>query len=339
MSIIELTKESTEEEWDSFFAVPKKVYSGDKFWIQENHEQIQNSLFKMLGESRYRCWPFVFLIDKIPVARAVGIKPPGGKKIGWIGYFEFLEKYERETIKLLETIENILKNGGIEKIIFPKIDNMQAGLQLSGFDLAPTVFTPHNPKYYISAVKKSGYVLTQKLVSFYFNKKIAKYVKSDSNVNIRHFDKNNLKEEIKLFHEFQINVFSSHYEYIPRNLKEETELINGLLPIIDEELIIIAEDKNKKIIGLIICLPDVNQKFFENKIDRARIVSIGVHPDHLRQGISKQMGNALMKTLIAKKYEYAEASWILKKNIPPQFLAKIFGAKKGRNFGIFEKKF
>ncbi|XOU95012.1 MAG: GNAT family N-acetyltransferase [Candidatus Kerfeldbacteria bacterium] len=337
MKIIELSKKSDNDLWNKFFDIPVEVYKGDKNWIIEDRKQLKEQIFELLGGPRYQCWPMILEDNDMPIARGVAILPPESKGVGWIGYFEGLEKYKKEMNELFRALEDKLLVNKVKKVIFPKIDNMQAGLQISKFNIPPSIFTSYNPKYYKKIIKKANYKLSQKLVTFYFNKKIAKYVKSKDNVKLRTFNDKDIENEIKLFHKFQIDVFISHEGYIPRTLEEEGKLINRLIPFMDKDLIIIAEDDNKKIIGSLVCLPDYNQKIFEGKIDKARIVSIGVHSDYLRQGIGKQMGNLLMKTLIDKDYKEAEASWILKKNVPPQFLAKIFGAKKGRTFGIFEK--
>jgi hypothetical protein len=51
------------------------------------------------------------------------------------------------------------------------------------------------------------------------------------------------------------------------------------------------------------------------------------------------MGRHLMHNLLRKvKYEEAEASWIIKGNLPPQLLALKFGAQRGREFALLEKK-
>jgi ribosomal protein S18 acetylase RimI-like enzyme len=114
-------------------------------------------------------------------------------------------------------------------------------------------------------------------------------------------------------------------------------MVESLLPIIDDELIIIAEDSQGESVGLLICLPDIYQAFKGQDIDRARIISIGVMPGWEKRGVGTVMGGHLMKNLLRKGYRTAEASWILETNMASQNLVKRFNATPGREFVLFKK--
>ena len=114
-------------------------------------------------------------------------------------------------------------------------------------------------------------------------------------------------------------------------------LINTYLPFIDDDLIIIAEDKNHNAIGIVAVISDTYQKIKENKITRARLIILGVLPEYHSTGVATSMGVHLLGNLMNKGYEMLEASWVLEKNIPPLILAKKFLAKSGRVFALFWK--
>ncbi len=150
------------------------------------------------------------------------------------------------------------------------------------------------------------------------------------------FDLNKLEKEIKIFNELQNEIFSSRNGWEKRSLKEDRELISSFLPLIDPELILIAQIKEKPV-GLLICLPDINQKIKGKKIDNARIISICVKQSYNNKGIGSLMGYTLMETLLDKGYITAEASWILNTNIPPQLICRKFNAKLGKKYTLFSK--
>ena len=103
-------------------------------------------------------------------------------------------------------------------------------------------------------------------------------------------------------------------------------------------MVIIAEDTESNPCGVLICLPDVYQAFKEHRIDRARIMSIGVVPGWKRNGIGAMMASHLMRSLLRKGYRTAEAAWILESNLLPQNLAKRFNGKLGREFVLLRKE-
>lgn len=92
-----------------------------------------------------------------------------------------------------------------------------------------------------------------------------------------------------------------------------------------------------EVIGGIICLPDGWQRSADGRVDRARIVSIGVRPGLERRRIGMAMGVHLMETLLRKGYQSVEGVWVRESNVAPQALAKRFGAERGRRFALLEK--
>jgi len=44
-------------------------------------------------------------------------------------------------------------------------------------------------------------------------------------------------------------------------LEEDREMVQAFLPFLDDELVIIAEDKKGDAVGLLICLPDIISDF------------------------------------------------------------------------------
>jgi len=312
---------------EDFFKVAHRVYESDKIWVQESKENIMNTIKK------YNSKVFIGYVNNIPNSRVVVFFK---KREAWLGFFEAVTT--DFGIKLLKVVETFCQKKNIELIIGPKIDNLIQGLLIKGFDLPQTILTNYNPKYYKQIFSKSKYDPSIKMMTLEFSKKFVKKPKlKNCNVNIRMFNLNELEKEIVIFHKLQNEIFASHDRWVKRSLNEDKELIYSFLPIIDPELILIAQI-NKKPVGLLICLPDINQKLKGKVIDNARIVSIGVKKDYSRRGIGLLMANKLMETLFDKGYKTAEASWILKTNLPPQLLCKKFNAKLSKVYVVYSKK-
>jgi hypothetical protein len=288
--------------------------------------------------------PLVALEGDSPVARAVAILDAAavddqGNSQGWIGFFEYLKEYETAAILLLEKCEEILRNSGAKSILATKADNLLVGLLKEGFAKPQTVLTCHNPRYYLDTFLKCRYQIVTGIRTLILTRDSVKRI----NIKIpgfvtRVFDRNKLEREIAIFNKLQNSIFAGRNGYVSRTMDEDYEMVQSFLPFVDDELIIIAEDNKGEAAGLLVCLPDVYQAFKGEKIDRARIVSIGVLPGRVYGGVGAMMGCHLMKNLLRKGYQTAEGSWILEGNLDPQNMAKRFHATAGREFVLLGKK-
>ncbi len=313
-----------------FFSLAIDIYSDDNIWMGEDRENIA----RLFDKKNY--YPIIVMDGEV-LARAIAIY--NDNKIAWIAMFEC--KTKDAGILVLNKCEDILRELGTEVIVGPKLDNLQLGLLIKGYKYPQSILSNYNPKYYARVFKKAGYKIKFRTYAFYLTRKSIKKFKFQINDEIvtREFDPDNLEREIHIFNNLNKQIFSGTNDYVDRTIEEERELIISLLPIIDPRLIVIAEDKNNNPIGFIIALPDANQMRKEGKIDRLRIISIGVVPEWQRKKVGAHLGAHLYDNVIVmENYQYAEASFILERNLPSQLLARKFNAKVGRTFALFEKK-
>ncbi len=328
-----------------FFNLPQEIYKNDPIWFPENPEEIKKQFTFSTDKNEIRTWPLIVINENNePLARAVVILHPkakdkNGKKIGWISNIEVKEG-EYDSLKIiLDHCENVFRNENVKEILLPKLDNQYFGLLIKGFDKPQTLLTAHNPDYYFNYLKKYGFKVHLNITSVIYTRET--YIERRfevEGVKIRTFDRANLKKEIAIYHYITNEVFGNRYNYIPRTLEENTAYVKSFLPLIDDELVIIAETDSGEPIGFLICAPDYYQKISEGKIDRARIISIGILQKNHKRNIASAMISLLMRNLLKKNYQYVEGSIIMKTNLPPQLLAKRFGGKPGREFVLMKKK-
>ncbi|MBN1499478.1 MAG: hypothetical protein JW982_04960 [Spirochaetes bacterium] len=157
------------------------------------------------------------------------------------------------------------------------------------------------------------------------------------NIKTRCLNIKNMNEEFSRFQKLQNAIFSGRSMTSEINATNNTGFIEKLFPLIDEDLIIIAESPDNEPIGVLICLPDHYQLNFENRITRARLISIGVIKKWQKQGTGLAMIQHLTQNLIMKNYLQLEASYILQNNLPPQELLKKFHGKLIKTHVIYKK--
>lgn len=326
--------EEVEGELDDFIGLSKEVYRSDPLWCGESREYLE----KMIAYSvSVGSCPKLFMVrDGNVVARASGSKDPRNDT-GFIGHFEALKDQEKAVSGLFSRVEEYLKGLGVKRITAPRSDIMTLGLQISGFELPQTWRTPRNPPYYRKYFEANGYEKKEDLLTYIMDQDTPMEIFGDiEGVRIRSFNREDLENEMALFNRLNNAIFSSHENFIPRSLEEDTLIIGSMLPYLDDDLVLIAE-RNEEPVGMLISVPDHNQRLKEGKIERARLISIGVVKEHSRQGIGKMLGKVLKKNMLEKGYVELEGSWVLESNIAPQMGADLIGASMGRLFRVYTK--
>jgi GNAT superfamily N-acetyltransferase len=327
-----------------FLGVATEVYKDDPIWVPESDNLFLERFRLAKTQRRVRIWPLLALDKGRALARGAAImindaRDKAGHPQGQIGFFEALSGHYDASVLVLRRCEEILRTAGARSVLAPKVDSLIVGLLAGGFGLPQTVFTNHNPPYYLELFLECGYRIKSKMLTFYFHRDMVRQFQiRPGKYKTRIFDRKNLSGEITIFNRLQNLIFTGRYGYVPRTIQEDQEMIESALSFIDDELIIIAEDEKGNSIGLLICLPDLYQTLKGQTLNRARVVSIGVLPGWERKGVGALMSNHLMENLIRKGYQMAEGSWIFESNILPQNLAKRFNSQPGREFLLLEKE-
>ncbi|MCY3410416.1 MAG: GNAT family N-acetyltransferase [Candidatus Heimdallarchaeota archaeon] len=321
-----------------FFDLPQVIYSNDPIWMGENSDEITRYIKQSKSVVLIAVEQTVIYARVICILNNKAIVD--GKQQGWLGYFECLKNQQKAGKELLDAACMYLKQNDFETVVGPKLDNLRLGLQIKGFNHPQSILSNYNPKYYQKIFKKAGFKIAFRTYAFYLTRKIIQKFNFEMRNDIvtREFKIDDLENEIKIFASLNQQIFAGNNDYVPRTFEEERQLVHSLLPIIDPKLIIIAEHENKPI-GMIVSILDANQKKKEGKIDRLRIISIGVLPEWHRKKVGAMLGAHLMRNgMPMENLQYAEASFILDHNIPSQLLAKRFNARVGRTFALFKKE-
>lgn len=330
---------------DQFTSVTRVVYAEDRIWAPAAEITLKDLWSAVTAASHLLFTPLLFWEDGRTVARAIAILRRGavdgdGHPQGHIGFFECLPDRTDAAVAVLGAAETALRAHGVRKVQAPKADNQLFGCQTSGFDLPHLCLTAHNPPFYAGYFEAAGYRPVQRVLTLVFTRELAGAPVEFTmpGFKTRVFDRSRIDDEVAIFHDLQPQIFRGHFGYVPRTLDEDRAMISGLLGLIDDELIIIAEDDRKKAVGILVCIPDFYQTLAGEPADRVRVLSIGIVPGHLRSGIGTLMATHLMRNLLAKhQYQTAEASLVLADNMAPQALAKRFHAQPGREFVVFRK--
>lgn len=345
MELLNITSPEQASEMKLFQTVAQLVYQNEPVWAPPSEMMWRQRFYQMSQVSEAFVSMLVLIEKGQPVARCMPQLVPGavneqGYPEGWIGFFECRAEFVEFAGVMLSFAERMLRDKGAQSTLISKSDNQMAGILTSGFHLPHIVFTNYNPPYYFDLLKSCGYLPKTKIITLYFSRDNSKpFHLALPGLRTREFNRENLDQEIKTFHTLQNIIFNGRPGYVPRTYAEDFEMIHSYLPYLEDKFIIIAENTSGTPVGLLICIPDIYQHMRGEKIDRARLLSIGVIPDYQHKGVGALLGAHLMDNLLnSPGYLTAEASWIMSHNRPPQNLARRFNALPGKEYWLLEKK-
>lgn len=261
-----------------------------------------------------------------------------------IAFFEARKDCQKAVDHIIAAAREKCRAEGLKKITVGLNGHVNYGLGLlaSHFDKAVSFGSSYNPPYYVGYFQKFSpkeYHLTSYLTDMErYNLKSEQKIlnRISRNFTFRVADFRNLKQEVEIYTDLNNRCFKEHPFYFEREVSEDYELLYQFKPFINGENLIIAECKGKPV-GFMLWYPDFNQlippggriglgTYIKNKlvgwkIDRFKIVEIGIVPEYQNTGVILGLFNKCMQ-LTKHRYKWCEAGWILDTN------------SKSKSFGI-----
>ncbi|WP_026478450.1 hypothetical protein [Alkaliphilus transvaalensis] len=267
------------------------------------------------------------------------------KDVLQIAYFEALEKQEQAVDFIMEYGKKVALKHQINQILVGLNFHVNYGLGLlaSSYDELQSFGSAYNPPYYIDyfskyaheEIKLMSYLKEMKNLDFKIKERLLNKVTAKYQVRKANFK--DLKREAAIYTEINNRAFKNHRFYYERRLAEDLELFQEFKLFLKEENLLFLE-YNGEAIGFMLWYPDFNQlmkpqesiglktliksKLFANKINRFKIVEIGVLPEYQKTGAVLSLF-LFCHGLTKGRYQYCEAGWILEEN----YASKGFGIR------------
>ncbi|MBC8184162.1 N-acetyltransferase [candidate division KSB1 bacterium] len=369
---IEVIPVKTKKDLNNFIKLPWKIYKNDPQWVPPLISQLKANLDKNKHPFFEHSEADFFIAErgKQTVGTIAAIlnnrhNEVHNENVGFFGFFETIKDYEVAEKLLARAME-----WGAEK----KLDCMRGpenysqndpcGLLIDGFETPPAILMTHNPKYYQDFIKRYGFTKAMDLWAWQMNakdteipervKKVVKRIKERSKVTFRKISKKHLDTEIELVKQVYNNAWEKNWGFVPMTEREIEHTADELKDIVDEDIVFFAELDGKPI-GFSLACPDFNQALIKlngrlfpfgifkllwhaRKINRARVIIMGVIPEYRSRGIDSVFYLDTYENAVAKGYTWGEFSWILETNDAMNTALKNIGAEIYKTYRIFEKK-
>lgn len=244
--------------------------------------------------------------------------------------------------ELLNYVISHAKKIGFEYLIGPMNGSTWDTYRLADAYNSPTFFLePYYPDYYTHLLKNSGF---EKIARYVSNRDKEKELNQERiekieqrfiehGVTFRNIDLENYESELDKLYEFCIKSFKSNFLFTPIDKAIFKEKYLKVKPFIKPEFVIIAEDKNEQMVGLIFCLENYN-----DKNEKGIIIKTLAKDPSLRYG---GMGNVLTTQFKRKAleagYEYVLHAFMIESNASKS-LSTYFSGETIREYFLYGKQ-
>ncbi|MBU1950778.1 MAG: GNAT family N-acetyltransferase, partial [Candidatus Eisenbacteria bacterium] len=238
--------------------------------------------------------------------------------------------------------------------------NETCALLIDGFDDPPQIMMPYNLPEYAVLLEGSGLKKAKDLVAYTATTadvpetlvKRATAAAERTGVIIRALNKKDMRNEVKRVQKVYNSAWEKNWGFIPMTPAELDHMADELGQIAEPKLVCFAE-KDGEPIGFGLGLPDFHQAlryangrllpfgllkilWHRRKINRARVLALGVLAPYRRLGIDQLMYIWLWQNAKEIGIYNGEFSWILEDNIPMRTAADHLGSKVYKTYRIYE---
>jgi len=174
------------------------------------------------------------------------------------------------------------------------------------------------------------------------------------NIVIRCVNMKDFKNEAQKIKDVYNKAWEKNWGFVPATDEEFAHLAEGLKLVIDPDFVYVAEHEGEAI-GFSLTLPDINQivktmkkgrllpfgifklLFQKKKINRVRVITLGVVEEYRKMGIEAVFYAKNIQTALDKKIKSAEASWVLEDNPMMNKALVDLNATVYKRYRVFQK--
>lgn len=360
----------SKRELREFIDHPYEKYRHDDTWVAP----LRIGQFELLDEKKNPFWDhadkqlFLARDGERVVGRVAFIDDRAHNRehddnVGFFGFFEAAD--EKVAGALLAAVEAAAGAKGRTAVRGPLNPSMNdgSGFQIDAFDEKPYVMMPQNPPDYPCWLERAGYAKVKDLYTFYFDnrrpieprlERIAQRTAKRMGVTIRPADLKQFDREADILKHLHTTAWEKNWGNVPYSDAEMDHLASEMKMILNPELVIFAE-KDAQPIGMAVALPDINQVFsrFDGRllpvgifhllrrkqiIDRARLVMLGVLPEHRNRGLEMLLIYEIVKRAAANGIVEGECGWTLEDNHGINSAIEAAGGVRNKTYRLFQKE-
>ena len=374
MEQIEITAVATRAERDAFIKFPWQIYRDDPAWVpplllerKEFLDRAKHPFFEHGDAALFLARSGGKIVGRIMASDDPNYNSLHQTSVGCFGLFECVND-SAVAAALFAAAAKWLRAKGRSEIMGP-IDystNYVCALLIEGFEHPPTLLTSHNPPYYAALIESCGFSKVMDWYAWWFSepektavrlRRIAGRFGDKLAVSIRPVNMKDPTGESRRLREIYNQAWEKNWGFVPFTTAEFDHLTKELKPIAVPEFTLIAEIGDEPV-GFILCVPDINVAFkkidgrltsyglpiglakllyYKNRIRTARLIALGVKPEHRRSGIAEMLVLRIIEDAMIKRGFTGELSMTLEDNHQINRFLSAIGAKRYKTYRIYRR--
>jgi len=368
--MIEVRPVRTKQDLKAFIMLPFRLYKNDPNWVppligdqKKFFDPRHNGYYDHSEVQLYLAWDGDKVTGRISAHTNTQHNIEHKDRVGFFGFFECEDNLEAADALFQAAVE-WNKAKGMDTVRGPMnfSVNEECGLLVDGFDTPPYIMMTHHLPYYEKLLLNSGFHKAKDLYAFSFEvgplpekiERTAQYVMKRNSCTIRTLSKNKKqqKEDIRTVFEIYRKAWQYNWGAVPLTEGELDHLVKTLLPLVEPDLVLIAEVKGEPA-GFSLSMPNYNEvlkvmkgrtnpltllkAYIKSKhITTARTLTMGVIKEYQNRGIDLVMHYYSFKAGVPKGYKQAEISWVLEDNVMMIREAELFDARIHKTYRIYD---
>jgi len=371
--MVDIVGVANKRDLETFIRLPGRLAANDPAWVEplwfERRQFLSPTHNPFFKHADVRLW--VAYKNGEPAGRISAqidhLAPSqDGQKLGFFGLID--AAFDDVLAALFASAEGWLLEQGadIARGPFSLSVNETAGLLIEGFDMPPYVMMDHHGPWLGPAIERQNYRKARDLVTYTLDvsnglpdhpRRLAE--RAFDGLLIRSLDMARYGEEIITVTSIFNDAWADNWGFIPLTEAEIDAMASELKPILDPELVKIAE-LNGKPVAFIVLLPNLNEAISDlggrllpfgwlrliwrlkvSGVRTARVPLMGVRKDISDTMIGKMLPlkliYALEKRSMARKIRELEMSWLLEDNWPVRRVIESISGKLSKTYRIYEK--
>lgn len=317
----------------AFDAVLKQCYPPDSPRWRSGHEPDTKHLTGFL----------VVLRDDVPVARCALYHNPHYEGAMLVGSYECTED-PRVANGLFAEVERLARMQGLTRLIGPMDGSTWNNHRFSDADDRPRFFTePYHHAYYPAQWRANGFTPLA-----YYASHIDRDLRMDeaglaakeaeltgAGIRIRPLDRARMDAELARIGRFSIAAFRENFLYAPISVEEFVAKYQRLAPLLVPDLVLLAENADGTLLGLILALPDLNEP---DPTRRSVIVkTVAATKDGPVEGLGRHLMRRVEQAAVQLGFRSAIHAFMAVHNRSAKGSRSLFGGEPYGTYTLYEK--
>jgi hypothetical protein len=354
-----------------FVELPYRLYRNDPVWVPplraEQKKQCDPRRNPMLAHCTVRL--FLAESDGRVVGRIAAFVDHlavkhWGEPVGLFGSYECIDDPHASRL-LLETAREWLRGQGMRSMRGPwSFASQEWGLVVEGFERPPVIMAPHNPPWYNDHLLAFGLAKVKDLLVYVADTgqgyriperylTVTDLVQQRYGITVRPVNMRHLEEDIAILVDVANRSISQNWGFYPATEAEGRALARDIRPILDPELVLIAEGPSADPIGFAITLPDINVLLRglngrllpfgwwrllvgRRRLSQYRMWAIGVVPEYQQRAVDALLYRRTHDVLTPRGSVRVEANYILEDNVRMTNAMRNLGLQQIRRYRVYE---